>query len=340
MTNKPKKKTKKSSNKQTSFFADFDAKAAKSAPVKKSKKAEPATELMKLVASKVPVESKIKKTFSEEETSEILASNPKSGKATEKDAEDRKNFKKEQKRIKRLVLEMEDTNRDKLIFYKSTYDGEFYKALNTSALYYCYRLSQRMGRTSHIMIDKDRFSTTQYVASIRDIDKFVKQFEELEGGKPEITIDGIYLFPLKTPISDEDLYLLRQTEQNKRDRVNNVLKPEKMSPKIYQQILMLIRQLTPKSEKLREESINYRIFGTEMVMNLRNMLVAYSDYTHNAVDKKSTLNLLLREIGKVKATLTILSETRKWGPVQLMAVAQNIEILEHFIEEDLEKEEV
>ena len=335
MTNKPKKKTKKSSIKQTSIFADFDAKAAKSAPVRK----ESATELMKLVASKVPVESKIKRTFSEEETSEILAGSPKSDKDATPDAEDRKNFKKEQKRIKRLVLEMEDTNRDKLIFYKSTYDGEFYKALNTSALYYCYRLAQRMGRTSHIMIDKDRFSTTQYVASIRDIDKFVKQFKELEGGKPEITVDGVYLFPLKTPISDEDLYLLRQTEQNKRDRANNVLKPEKMSPKIYQQVLMLIRQLTPKSEKLRAESINYRTFGTEMVINLRNMLVVYSDYTHNALDKKSALNLLLREIGKIKATLTILSETRKWGPVQLMAVAQNIEILEHFIEEDLEKGE-
>lgn len=337
MTNKPKKKSRISAE-QTSLFADFDAKAAKSAPVRK----EPASELMKLVASRVPVESKIKKTFTEEETTEILAGSIKSRNKSSEDpieVESRKDFKKKLKRIKRLVLEMEDTNRDKLILYQATFDGEFYKALNTSALYYSYRLAQRMGRTSHIMIDKDRFSTTRYIASIRGIDKFIKQFKELEGGEPEITIDGIYLFPLKVPISDEELYLLRQTEANKRDRVNNVLKPVKMSPKVYQQILMLVRQLTPKSEKLKAESINYRMLGTEMILSLRSMLVVYADYTQGAIDKKSVASLLTREIGKIKASLIILSETRKWGPAQLMAVAQNLEILEQFIEEDSKKVE-
>ena len=108
-----------------------------------------------------------------------------------------------------------------------------------------------------------------------------------------------------------------------------------MSPAVYQQILMIIRQLAPKSEKLKDESINYRIFGTEMLMNLRNIMAIYSDYSNGAYDTSEAGRMILAETGRIKATLVILGETRKWGAVPLASAGNNIEILEKVINKDL-----
>ena len=320
------KKSEKTKMRQTSIF---DAESVKTDGASKDKK--PPTDLMKIVAKAVPVKQKMKGTFSAEEIREILDD--------KKKKEEQAEFKKEQKRIKKLVLEMEATNRDKLIFYKSSLNGEFYKALDTSALYYCYRLATRMGRKSNIMIDKDRYSKALYVASIADIDKFVKQFEELEGSKPEITLDGIYIFPLKKPLEDADIQMLRQTEKTRRDKMHDILKPKKMAPAVYQQILMIIRQLAPKSEKFRAESINYRMVGDEMLKNLRDILVIYADFTNGKYSRAEAGMLVFSEIGKIKASLVILGETRKWGVAPLVSAGKKVNILEQLIEKDLKKDQ-
>ena len=336
MTEK-KKKSAQPVEKQTSLLADFDSKKSKSAKRPSPAKA-PATDLMKTVAAAIPVKNKLKKSFSESEIKQILSGQVKFMTEEEKQQREAKQkFKIDQKRIKRVVLEMETSNRDKLIFYKSSFDGRFYKALDTSALYYAYRLADRMSRKCNIMVDSDRFSKALYVATVSGIEKFIKQFEELEGGVPDITLDGVYIFPLKNPITDEDLVMLRQTENTKRDKVHNILKPKRMSPAVYQQILMIIRQLAPRSEKLRNDTVNYRMLGDEMLRNLIEILTFYTDYANGVYTRKEMTGLIFRETGKIKAALTILGETRKWGPAPLVAVGNNINILEQLIEKDLEE---
>lgn len=320
------KKSETSVPKQTSFLEDFDSKKSKSS----------ATDLMKIVAESIPIKNKLKKSFSEDEVRQILANSTKY--MTEEERQERAakdKFKKNLKRIKRLILDMEATNRDKLIFYQSSYEGQFYRALDTSALYYAYRLADRMGRKCNVMVDNDRFSKALYVATISGMEKFIKQFEELEGGKPEITVDGIYIFPLKKPISDEDFSMLRQTENTKQERLHNILKPQKMAPAVYQQILMIIRQLAPRSEKLRNDTINYRMLGDEMLKNLIKILVIYTDYANGLFTKQESAKLIFRETGKIKAALIILGETRKWGVTPLVSAGNNVNILEHLIEKDL-----
>ena len=316
------KKTTKTSPKQQSLFSDFDA--------KKSKSENKPTEMMEIVARAVPVRKKLKKAFTDEEIAKFLESKI--------EQETHAKFKETVKRVKRRVLDMEATNRTKLIFYKSSENGDFYKALDTSALYYAHRLAQLMGRKCNIMIDKDRFSKADFIASISGgIDKFVEQYKELEGLEPEITLDGIYIFPLKEPISDEEYQMLRQTEKTRMERMHNILRPKNMSPAVYQQILMIIRQLAPKSEKLREESINYRVFGTEMMKNLRDIMAIYTDYSNGIYDTLEASKLILSETGKIKATLVILGETRKWSAVSLASAGNNIEILEQIIIKNLKK---
>ncbi|MBQ3280453.1 hypothetical protein IJG92_02250 [Candidatus Saccharibacteria bacterium] len=326
MTEKNKNKNSKKTKEDPPLLAALDAMAerdAKSPGVKNVP-----NEMMEIVAHAVPVRKKLKKVFTDEEIAKFL---------DEKISQEaRAKFKDEVKRIKRRVLDLEATNRTQLIFYKSSENGDFYKALDTSALYYAHRLAQLMGRKCNVMIDKDRFLKADFVASISGgIDKFTKQYKELEGLEPEVTLDGIYIFPLKEPITDEEYQMLRQTEKTRQERVHNILKPKNMSPAVYQQILMIIRQLAPKSEKLKDESINYRIFGTEMLMNLRNIMAIYSDYSNGTYDTSEAGRMILAETGRIKATLVILGETRKWGAVPLASAGNNIEILEKVINKDL-----
>lgn len=326
MIEKNKNKNSKKTKEDPPLLAALDAMAERD--VKSPGVKNVPNEMMEIVAHAVPVRKKLKKVFTDEEIAKFL---------DEKiNQEARAKFKDEVKRIKRRVLDLEATNRTQLIFYKSSENGDFYKALDTSALYYAHRLAQLMGRKCNVMIDKDRFLKADFVASISGgIDKFIKQYKELEGLEPEVTLDGIYIFPLKEPITDEEYQMLRQTEKTRQERVHNILKPKNMSPAVYQQILMIIRQLAPKSEKLKDESINYRIFGTEMLMNLRNIMAIYSDYSNGTYDTSEAGRMILAETGRIKATLAILGETRKWGAVPLASAGNNIEILEKVINKDL-----
>lgn len=318
------KKSSKVASGQMSFFSDTASIEAGA-----EKKPEEPSEMMRMVVEAIPVKEKLKRTFSDAEAKQILDENA--------EKEEHVAFKKELKRIKHLVLDMEAKNRDRVIFYKSSEDGKFYKALDTSALYYAYRLADRMGRKCNIMIDTDRFCKAQFVASVAGIDKFVQQYKELEGLEPEITIDGVYIFPLKEPITDEDLRMLRQTEKTRLEKMHGLLKPKKMAPAVYQQILMLIRRLAPRSVKLKNDTVSYKIFGDEMLKNMKNILAIYAKYTNGLTDEDEAVKLILSETGEIKAALIILGETRKWGAVPLAMIGEDVNILEQLVEKDLKK---
>lgn len=305
-----------------------EVKSNKKPKTKSSEKAP--NEMMQVVAQAVPVKKKLQRSFDKEEVERYLENK----RLQEEERELRKGFKNNLKRVKRLVLDMEATNRDRLILYQSSENGQFYKALDTSALYYAYRLADRMGRKCSVMVDTDRFSKAQYVASISGILKFVEQYVELGGKEPEVTVDGVYIFPLKEPISDEELRMLRQTEKTRMETMHGQLMPKKMAPAIYQQILMIIRQLTPRSEKLRKESINYRTFGDEMLKNLRDILSVYAEYTNGFIDGAKAAERILIEIGEIKATLIILGETRKWGAAPLTVAGDNLNTLEQMVRKE------
>lgn len=337
MTARPKKSEPKTF-KQLSLLPNEGAIAPEAGkkPAKKSSK-KPPTDLMMLVASKAPVPKKMKKAFTEEEVKEILSGNVSFLTEEEKaEREAKAQFKKDYKRIKRWVLDAEATNRDKLIFFQSSYEGEFYKALNFSALYYSYRLAHQMGRKSNVMVDTDRFSKALYVASIANINKFVEQYKELEGLKPEITLDGVYIFPLKKALDDVEVSMLYQTEKTRQEKMHNILKPKQMAPAVYQQILMVIRQLAPRSTKLEKAAIDFQSFGNDMLRNLRDILVIYAEFSNGRYSKGETVDLIFSEIGKIKATLIILGETRKWGAVPLSSLGDKINLLEQLVVKDLD----
>ena len=103
----------------------------------------PAAALMKTVAAKTKNDKNMKKVFSPEEIEEILAKRDYGGSLT---PAEHKAIREEYRKIKRHANEMEKGNKDRLIVVPSLVTGDgFYKVFDFSALYYVYRLADRMG---------------------------------------------------------------------------------------------------------------------------------------------------------------------------------------------------
>lgn len=272
---------------------------------------EPATELMKKVAKQTMNMKKMKKTFSDEEIKEITSRGSDSD--SENDLEknrDKKERRLKYRKIKRLVKEMEVGNQSRVIVFPSIGEGGWYKTIDFSALYYKYRLADRMGRGCKLMNDKDNFAKAFYVASFQDIQSFAEKFKNIEGTEPEITEDGVYIFKLKKPLSDDEVGQLRRAEETRREKTHNVLKPNRMDPATFQAILMLVRQVFPRVKKLEKQ--DYRVVGENLARDLAEILMVYFCYADGAVDKKTAGGRLIAAVNKIMAEVTILAELRVW----------------------------
>ena len=78
---------------------------------------------------------------------------------------------------------MEIGNRSKLILFPSysrnSDQVEWYKMGNFSALYYVYRMADRMGKTPKIQRDNDRFSKMHGIVCINGIERFLERTMKL-----------------------------------------------------------------------------------------------------------------------------------------------------------------
>lgn len=279
----------------------------------------PATELMKIVAKRAPKKKSIEKVFSEDEIEEI---NKKSA-SEEKEKQDRTAAKDKYRKIKRQVKEMEHGNNQKIIVFPSLVNGEgWYKVVEFSALYYVYRLAPRMGRKAHIYKDSDKYSKCLFSATFQNIEKFVFDMDRLDDLKPEITEDGVYIFTLKNPLTDDELTALRLTEETRREKLHNIVRPINMNPRTYQAILMVMRQVTPRARKLEKQY--YYTTGEMMVKNIQELMAVYFDFANGLYSRDETGKKLMIIVDRLLAGLTLLAENRVWAYDTAAMIGENI----------------
>lgn len=290
----------------------------------------PATPLMKMVASKAPNPKNIKKVFSPEEIAEILAKKSEAGEISD---EERNALKEQYRKIKRQVKEMEKGNQSRVIVFPSLTNGSgWYKVIEFSALYYVYRLADRMGRSARIYKDSDKFSKGVYSATFQNIDKFVEQFNRLEQPKLDITEDGVYIFTLKNPVSDDEVGALRQVEEVRREKMHNILRPRAMDPATYQAILMVVRQVAPRVRKLEKQY--YYTTGEGMMKDIQNLLSVYFDFANGVYERREAGMELLKIVNRLFAGLIVLAETRVWPYDVAAVIGENINEIKRLVVKD------
>ncbi len=290
----------------------------------------PATELMKVVASKTMNEENIKIVFSREEIEEILT---KRDSGIDITPSEHKAIREQYRRIKRHAKELEKGNQSRLIVVPSIVTGDgFYKVFDFSALYYVYRLAERMSRSARLLSDNDHFSRMIYMASIVNLDKFIAQMMHLENSDLEITEDKIYIFTLKKPLTDDEVGQLRMIEETRREKLHNVLRPKAMDPAVYQSIMMVIRQVAPRVKKLDRHY--YYAIGEGMLKDLNRLLATYFDWANGLKGREEASIELMTVVDSLFASLAILSETRVWDYGVAASIGENINEVRRLVTKD------
>lgn len=298
-------------------------------PKKPDKK--PATPLMKRVAARTLNEKNMKKVFTQEEISEIMSKKSAGEKLTvEESTAIRAHYRKMKKRVK----ELEKGNQSRLIVVPSISQGDqFYKVFDFSALYYVYRLADRMGRNARLSNDDDHTSKMLHSASLVDVEKFIRQFKMFEGSdRIEKTEEGIYICYLKRPLTDDEVGQLRMVEETRRKQLQDMIRPKAMDPAVFQAILMVVRQTAPRVRKLTKQY--YYAIGEGMLKDLSKMLARYFDYTNGVAAREVVGQEIMMLVDELFAGLAILSETRVWEYGVAAAIGENINELRRLVMED------
>jgi len=291
----------------------------------------PATELMKIVAKRAPKKRMIEKVFSGEEMREIEDVT----KLMKKVEQDNTTAREKYRKIKRLVKEMEYGNNQKIIVFPSLVNGDnWYKVVEFSALYYVYRLAPRMGRKAHIYKDSDKYSKCLFSATFQNIEKFVFDMDRLDDLKPEISDDGVYIFTLKKPLTDDEMAALKLTEETRREKLHNVVRPINMNPKAYRAVLMVMRQVAPRARKLEKQY--YYTTGEMMVKNTQELLAVYFDFANGLYSKDETGRRLMVVVDRLLAGLTLLAENRVWAYDTAAMIGESINEIRRIVIKDFD----
>lgn len=278
----------------------------------------PATELMKKVAAATLDREKMEKDFTPEEIKEIMARRVKQEEISKADSQKLSKMTRTNKKWVRLHAA---GDYGRLFFYPSytAKNGEiWYKTLDFSALYFVYNLAERIGMNVNIYDDKDAYVKATYTASVRDIEKVAIKFMELGGKNVEITTTGVYILTLQQPMSADYYSDLMCMEEERRDRVNNLLKPAAMQPITHKMLLDVVRQLGPKIRRL--EKRDFFSLGQNMISELEDLFKLYYLYSDGLIDKKTTGLKLMATLNKLKAGLAILQELGAWENVAIPAM--------------------
>lgn len=303
----------------------------------------PASELMKTIAEKVPSKKKIMSDFSPAEQAEIferIEQNDTRAKMADQKQEDKiENEARREliRKIKRTAKEMETGNQSKIILFPSySRNGaelSWYKMGDFSALYYTYRMAERMGRRMPtIQKDKDRFYKMRMIVSVRDVDELIEQAMKLkEFEKHEETLDKVHILYLKQALEDDEYAMLRHTGEMQKEMMHNVLRPRKAAPEMYLNILMLGRQVMRMTTAL---GIIHRYeIGDAVAENVLEMLYAYYDYTGGLIDVETARREMQRRVFRVRAGMAILGDDDAVKPTKACAIGETITKIENLINE-------
>ncbi len=278
----------------------------------------PANGLMKKVAESATDIEKMKQSFTPKEIQIIL---DKKRQDIEVSKNENTKLNKTTRVNKRWVKNRAAGDYSRIFLYPSytSKDGKvWYKMIDFSALFFVYRLSDRMGMSVNIFPDKDNYAKSDYTASIQDIEKVAEEFMRLGGKKVETTATGIYILTLPKPMTADNYAELLKQEAEKRDRMHNLLKPAAMAPATHKMFIDVVRQFGPKIQKL--EKRNFFAIGENMMRTLEEILKVYYLYSDGIYTMEKAGWHLIAYLDKLRADLFILQELDAWNNLATAAM--------------------
>jgi len=296
------------------------------------KLAEPATALMKAVASYAPSAAKMRQDFTPKEIREVnqmIAKREESEIAKEARTEEEFESRKQAVRVKRIARKLESGNNSRLIFFPSysrkTNELLWYKAGNFSALYYTYRVADRLGRIANIKKDSDHFATMNQIVSIKNIESFVEEAMQLNDFESyEKTPDDIYILYLKKPLDKEDVWVLKRTQTHQKNLASDVVRPKNADADFYQYLLIFVRELVPRLNRL--EKGYYDTYGVRLNGRIMDMMRGYTEYAEGFMKVEEFLKVAQDFVLDVRVALAVFNENDVWSADRVVMLGEMLHV--------------
>ena len=151
-----------------------------------------------------------------------------------------------------------------------------------------------------------------HVVSLKNIESFAEEMMQLNDFESfEKTLDDIYIFYLKKPLEKEEVWILKRTQAHQKNLAGDIIRPKNADANFYQYLLMFIRELLPKINRL--EKGYYESIGIRVNNRMVDMVRAYTEYAEGFMRVEDFLKIAQNFVLDTRMMLVIFNENDVWS---------------------------
>jgi hypothetical protein len=216
------------------------------------------------------------------------------------------------KEVKQKVKIMEQNNSARLIVFRD-YRMPWFKAGGHSAIFYAFDLAGRMGKKNvNVNVDKDGYATFHDgVVSFHGTKNLIENMRKAGYNDPKVINDGwILVFDLEKDYSKADVKAMKKVGKERERKFNALVLPENEYPKVYYDILTVIKRIPPNIFKLNPNQ--RQAFSQVTMLKLVDLHNAYLNLANGKVKVLDGAEEMLEIVTWLQSLTKILLEGRFW----------------------------
>lgn len=216
------------------------------------------------------------------------------------------------KEVKQKVKIMEQNNSARLIVFRD-YRMPWFKAGGNSAIFYAFDLAGRMGKKNvNVNADKDGYATFHDgVVSFHGTKNLIENMRKAGYNDPKVINDGwILVFDLEKDYSKADIKAMKKVGKERERKFNELVLPENEYPKVYYDILTVIKRIPPNIFKLNPNQ--RQAFSQATMLKLVDLHNAYLNLANGKVKVLDGAEEMLEIVTWLQSLTKILLEGRFW----------------------------
>ena len=241
--------------------------------------------------------------------------------------------------VKRKVKFLEKNNTSKIYVFRD-WRIPWFKAGGNSALFYAFDIAGRAGkRNVNVNVDRDGHAVFKDgVVSFNQTEHLFNYMEKAGLKEPKVIENGwILVFDTEHTYSKDEIKDLRRASLRRRRDVNNIVLTENVYPHVYNNLLTLIKRVSPNIYKL---NANQRKASSQMVLDrMIEMHVTYLEMADGRLSPIKGANKLLSRIDWFMSLMKILMEGGFWDMSICAPIGQVLADLKESVKSDIIKTE-
>ena len=236
----------------------------------------------------------------------------------------------EYEKLKTSVEKVEKNNHSRMYAFRS--GNGWCKMGWNSALIYTYVVAPMLGVEVKLKKDTDYYCQSPAgIVSIPNVEELEKRLKPL-GIKVVKRTDKAVTFALPRVVTDDELSLLKNAEDEKRKRINQVLQPNDAVPSIWTGLRVVMDKVFK-----HYDSASYpqrAAFDQEMLDTAKAMMLKYTDFCDGIVEWGELRDFIYDGTRAISKRTLIATEVKVWSLNDATSLAELIDQLKDSVGEE------